>query len=1038
MRTRPTVSVVAFWLAILVAVAVVSTVRDASAQTPYVPYFGKNLVRYDRFDWKIYTSEHFQIYYYSGVEQHLERIASYAESAYQQVSADLKHDLAFKIPLIVFKTHSEFEQQNVIPGAAEEGVGAFAEPSRNRMLLPIDDPPDLLYRLIVHELTHIFEFDIVPQSLIRQTVPLWVAEGLSDYMTGIWRPIDLMTVRDAAIADIIPKMSQMEGYGDTRNPRLVYNLGHATFEFIESKWGKEGLRQFLFSLRKGIVGGNENAYQEAFQLDPEDFDQQFDRYLKARFKPFRDKETPADYGRNLAPKAEKGHFVGAITVEPSPSGDLLAAVTVNRKDREIDIVLLSAKDGKVIRNLTSGFDQGMGFDYIVQPGSRWITVPWLAWSPSGDRLLYVVRKEKSKAVVVQNVLTRKIIRRVDLKTVDEPESPTFSADGQKVIFSGLRNGVSDIFSVDIESNQIDNLTKDEFADYGPAVSPDGKTVVYMTRISGNEKLMKLDVASGRKTQLTFGTHDDAAAKFYDAETIIFPSTATDPNKAIEPEVARNGNVYNLWTLSLKTGELKQWTDTAGGNFSPAVLRNGKTSKVAFITYYKGDYELHTLDRKEALLAANASDFGAPGPVIDFQAPLSHTLIADNKKRKGTWDGMFLDGRPPVNVGVTSGGNLFGGTAISFTDVLGDRRVDFYAASMSQYRQFAGMVMNQEHRFQWALQGFWMDEFYYGQNGGVYYDPIYNPYIDRDLATATRSNRGATAYGIYPLDRYRRLEVRSGFGYIKEGYNDPTLAQVSGEFQQATYGTSLFRTGWYAPLGAAFVQETTIFREFGPLSGDTMRFGYEAAPPIAKGLSWQTVEGDYRKYLKLGGSGLLALRARGFRSWGTTPDFLYMGGNSEMRGYDYLEFAGQNVVFGNAELRFPLINAMATPVGVLGGIRGVAFFNVGGGWWDNSGYKFLSSKNEVYNPLLGYNFNLITGVPTPIYGAPQVVGGFRLVDGRASYGIGLETFALGFPIHFDWSWKTLFNKNWEDLRFAETGGSAAFRKSRFKFWIGYDF
>jgi hypothetical protein len=36
-------------------------------------------------------------------------------------------------------------------------------------------------------------------------------------------------------------------------------------------------------------------------------------------------------------------------------------------------------------------------------------------------------------------------------------------------------------------------------------------------------------------------------------------------------------------------------------------------------------------------------------------------------------------------------------------------------------------------------------------------------------------------------------------------------------------------------------------------------------------------------------------------------------------------------------------------------------------------------------------------------------GFKLVDGRASYGIGLETFALGFPIHFDWSWRTLFNR-----------------------------
>ena len=130
-------------------------------------------------------------------------------------------------------------------------------------------------------------------------MPLWVNEGLSDYMTGIWRPIDLMTVRDAAVADIVPKMTDLEGYGGFSNPRLIYNLGHAVFEFIESKWGKEGLRQFLFSLRKSVIGGGEDAYEEAFQLKPEEFDQQFEKYLKDRFKPFRDKERPADYGRNL-------------------------------------------------------------------------------------------------------------------------------------------------------------------------------------------------------------------------------------------------------------------------------------------------------------------------------------------------------------------------------------------------------------------------------------------------------------------------------------------------------------------------------------------------------------------------------------------------------------------------------------------------------------------------------------------------------------------------------------------------------------------
>ena len=73
-----------------------------------------------------------------------------------------------------------------------------------------------------------------------------------------------------------------------------------------------------------------------------------------------------------------------------------------------------------------------------------------------------------------------------------------------------------------------------------------------------------------------------------------------------------------------------------------------------------------------------------------------------------------------------------------------------------------------------------------------------------------------------------------------------------------------------------------------------------------------------------------------------------------------------------------------------------------------------------------------------YDSPKTVTGFRLQDGRASYGLGLETFALGFPIHFDWSWRTLFNRAWEDVVFAADGGSSAFRKPRFAVWIGYDF
>src|SRR5215470_391709 len=90
---RPRVSSV---VALVVAV-VAGWTAQTFAQTPFVPYYGKNNIHYDKFDWQIYTTDHFEIFFYPELKQHIERVAGYAESAYQQISADLKHDLSTKV-----------------------------------------------------------------------------------------------------------------------------------------------------------------------------------------------------------------------------------------------------------------------------------------------------------------------------------------------------------------------------------------------------------------------------------------------------------------------------------------------------------------------------------------------------------------------------------------------------------------------------------------------------------------------------------------------------------------------------------------------------------------------------------------------------------------------------------------------------------------------------------------------------------------------------------------------------------------------------
>ena len=129
----------------LVGLLALGWAATSTAQTQYNPYYGKNLVRYNNFDWHIYETDHFEIFYYPELEEHLGRVAGYAESAYAQISADLTHDLATLVPLMIFKTHSEFEQQNVIRGVVPLSLGLVGALSIVRFRTAVKEPEELAY-----------------------------------------------------------------------------------------------------------------------------------------------------------------------------------------------------------------------------------------------------------------------------------------------------------------------------------------------------------------------------------------------------------------------------------------------------------------------------------------------------------------------------------------------------------------------------------------------------------------------------------------------------------------------------------------------------------------------------------------------------------------------------------------------------------------------------------------------------------------------------------------------------------------------------
>ena len=977
-----------------VAAALLALPGPAFAQ--FIPYFGKNKVKYDNFAWRVYKSPHFEVFYYPEFEPQLARLTSYLESGYLKISTGLKHEMPKPIPVIFYKTHSEFEQTNLFPAFVPEQVAAFTEPLLNRMVLPIDEPSDRLQGLITHEMTHAFAFDLIPRGIgfgiSQRAIPLWVDEGLADYFRGIWEPLDLMMIRDAALTDNVPKLSRAEF--EAFSGRLVYNMGHACFEFMESRYGKEGIRQFLYTLRKGILGGStEELFKQAFRTTPEEFDAAFDKWLKERFKPFRDKQRPDDFGRNLSPNPEKTSFTQVFGFAPSPSGEIAAVITANRSDGEADVVLVSTKDGAVIQNLTSGFDRAWESFSINRD---FVAGRSLAFDPRGDTVAFFGRTGKGRSLFLVSAIDGKILKKVPI-ALDEVQAPCVLADGRTVLFAALKDGVSDIWKVDLETEAVTNLTRDEYADNNPQVSPDGTLVVYERRVSGNAKIYAFPFADpARKTQLTFGPFDDVAPAFStDGKRVYYSSNEDD-------------DIPNLRSLDLQTGAIAQYTDVFGGVMAPAPLKTAHGDRLAFLTYYKGEYLLHARDSAEPMKEVEQEVHSAAEDLVDFQPDVTHDVVPENKRRKKLFEGLYLEGRPPLNVGVTSSGNFYGGTAVALTDVLGDQLFSFTVMSVASYRIYTGSYANLASRLHYGVNLFDQTQFfypYYAQYSQYYgQDP-------RDLAIATQRFTGGQVFAEYPLDLFRRVELGVGLVKVAEQFGDTGVQDLVCQ-QSAIAGLPCFiNNGWQAPVSVRLVQETTRFAQYGPLSGSTFSVGVTAAPGIGSFLQRTTVDADLRKYLRLGPtSALVALRGRGFYSTGDNPDYFYFGGNMEMRGYPYYSFAGNQGFFANAELRLPLINLAATPIGIIGPLRGTVYFGIAGAQFKGQPYQF-STKEP------GYSY-----VKDPIFGEP--VTGWRLQDGRASWGFGLQLFFLGYPMHFDWTKYTDFattSQGWD-----------------FGFWIGYDF
>ena len=931
MRLRPWVAVVALLVA-----------SFSSAQ-----FFGKNKIRYDTFNWKVYPTPHFRISFYDRVEPSLPKLASFAESAYDELARRLNYQVANPIPLIAFATHAEFEQNNVIVEFIPEGVGAFAVPSRNRMVLPIDMPDEQLQKLIQHELTHVFQFEIFYQGKLGKALasnpPTWFIEGMASYMGNDEDARARAVMRDAVASDRVPSVTDdIQGYA-------AYRFGHMVFQFVESEWGLDGLRDFIYEFRNTLGSGVQKAIKRAFDVDTDEFDARFRAWLRKYYQQaIANRSDPREFGPTF--RVQEGTRSWETSPVASPSGDILAAFSTYKDD--VDVVLLGVPNRTLFRNLTPG--ETTRYQYLV---AQMLTVGPdrgrdLAFSPDGNQVAVFARHERGRMLVLLDALKGGIERTIPIP-VGQPMEPTYSADGKTIAFHAYEGGQADIYLLDLASEKLTNLTNDAAYDSDPFFTADGKSLVYSSQSAESAKLFKISLSDPTKReQLTFGPGSDEGGSFSkDGTKLFFASN-------------RDDGIFDIFELELATRKLTRLSHVIGYALNPVVVPTRDGERVIYQAYTKGRSWLYETDPAQGKPVGQEE---AP-QVVAQRAPYVPSVsvnVSPDKIQPVKRHKLFVDGAQ-VLVGVNSDNTLISQTYLSFADQYGDRRLDLLFESVSGFSNFQFTYANLAKRLQWGATVFDDREYY------VYATSVEGNIQRQQLYRQT----GIAGFVQYPLSIYHRVE--GAVGYIDRTAVYPFLTNQGLAFVQLSNKIPFVQ--------GTFTGDTTFWQDYGPHGGRRYQLTLtQAFDSSGGGTLSRDVVFDGRQYIPLSRRNELAARLFVSYATGNSPDIYYFGGLDTLRGFDYNSLAGNRAGYLNLEWRFPLIDRLYLPWLHLDDVRGRFFMDVGGAYFDVPGFRqsFTCMANGA------------------------------LQDCVSSYGFGMSLYLLGLPVNWDfskrWDFKHTFDK-----------------------------
>ncbi len=202
--------------------------------------------------------------------------------------------------------------------------------------------------------------------------------------------------------------------------------------------------------------------------------------------------TASDFGTNLYqifrlsyPDGE----VSKVTVELSDYSNLSLTA-----DSGLLLAVVSDKSSTVFA--TAGDEPGQASPLT---SGKYDGLWGLAWTPEGE-LAYVSLESGNSDIWITGVDSKTPARQLTFDAAAD-DYPAVSPDGRQIVFVSNRTGAAHIWRMNSRGGDLKQLT-DIGGESFPQITPDGQWVIYSTRGKGPPSLWKVSVEGGQGVQLT--------------------------------------------------------------------------------------------------------------------------------------------------------------------------------------------------------------------------------------------------------------------------------------------------------------------------------------------------------------------------------------------------------------------------------------------------------------------------------------------------------------------------------------------------------